>query len=91
MDTVISEGKVRVPDAGVGLGKAGEPAEGEHSHKQCRGKGVLCQSQAAGDLQQSGKAGKERRFFKEQVADHEKYHIAAEPCDGAAGGGDGSV
>ena len=85
MQAVVSKGQIRVPDAGVGLGKAGEAAEGEHGHKKCRRDGVLCQSQAAGDLQQSGDGSCKGRFFKEQVADHKKYHIAAQPGNGGAG------
>ncbi len=36
MEAVVSEGQIRISDAGVGLGKAGEAAESEHSHKKRR-------------------------------------------------------
>ncbi len=36
MEAVVSEGQIRISDAGVGLGKAGEAAEGEHGHKKRR-------------------------------------------------------
>lgn len=85
MEAVVSERQVRIPDAGVGLGKAGEAAEGEHGHEKRRREGAFCQSKAAGDLQNGGEESGEGCFFKEQIADHEKYHVAAEPCDGGAG------
>ena len=50
MNAVVPEGQICVPDAGVGLGKAGEAAESEHGHEKHWGKGSFCQSEAAGDL-----------------------------------------